>query len=404
MVNEIDPLNDTTPHAPISTRAKSRYLILGAMVCILVVVLMVFVVAARGDDEQQEKEPVEVIVDSTIPVEQPTLASPTEQVFPSDTPTPVPSTPLPTAAVDEISVALNHPPLEVSNGLGVNRYPDPYTFSGIATRDDIIIYTVISGDTMSKISGHFGLSMCTLVWSNPRHLISPLYPGVNLNILPVDGVLYKVEKPMTIQAVANETAVDPYDIIDSPYNEEISGLLPETLLPVGMKLIVPNGNGGSCNIWTPPVAIASSGTVSSGGGRALRSCSAPVENPGFPTNNPLGGSRYTFYQEFSSFHSGVDLSARSGTPIYASGSGTVIYSGWNEGGYGNAIIIDHGGSYSLYAHLSVIAVQCGQSVNSMQQIGEVGSTGNSTGPHLHFEIRDAGFVPVNPVFNVIGGL
>lgn len=414
----IDELNDTAPHVPVQQGGMGRLLIIGAMICSLfvTVVITIFVLVAPSDEKSNTPPPGEVKIDPSPQPE--TQFTPTEsailptasviptEILPSATPSVpmVTSTPLPTAAGDEISLALEQAPLDVTNGIGVNRYADPYTISGIATRDDVTYYTVVSGDTMSKISGRFGLSMCTLVWSNPRHLISPLYPDVVLTILPVDGVFYKVEKPMTIQAVANETAVDPYDIIDSPYNEEISGLLPDTLLPVGMKLIVPDGNGGSCNIWTPPVAVAATGTVSSGGGRALRSCSAPVENPGYPTNNPLGGARYTFYQAFTTYHSGVDLSARSGTPVYASGSGTVIYAGWNDGGYGNAIIIDHGGSYTLYAHLSVIAVQCGQSVNSMQQIGEVGSTGNSTGPHLHFEIRDAGFVPVNPVFNVNGGL
>lgn len=404
----IDTLHDTTPHAVVQRGGWLRYAIVGGLILSLAITLVVTVlVFATSDDGEKKESPVEVkIGSSTQPADIETLPTETAtlEMIPTFTPSPVPatSTPLPTAAVDEVAVALSQPPLTVAEGIG--RQLDPYTISGTASRNEVITYTVVSGDTMTKIAGKFGLSMCTLVWSNPRHLISPLYPDVVLTILPVDGVFYKVEKPMTIQAVANETQVNPYDIIDSPYNEEISGLLPETVLPVGMKLIVPEGNGGSCNIWTPPVAVASSGTASARGGRALRSCSAPVDNPGFPTNNPLGGARYTFYQAFTGGHSGVDLSARSGTPVYASGSGTVIYAGWNDGGYGNAVIIDHGGSYSLYAHLSSIYVECGQSLSSMQQIGEVGSTGNSTGPHLHFEIRDASFIPVNPVYNVNGGL
>ncbi|MCL4879773.1 MAG: M23 family metallopeptidase [Anaerolineae bacterium] len=401
----IDTLQDTTPSHLVKGGQWTRYVILGGLIgsLILTITVTVFVFTASGD-EKNEKEPVEVNVgSSTQVVDIGTVSLPTVTLEPS--PVPQTATPLPTAAVDEVAVALSQPPLRVPEEVGIGRQLDPYTISGLASRDSVISYTVIAGDTMTKIAGRFGLSMCTLVWSNPRHLISPLYPGAVLNILPVDGVFYKIEKTMSIQSIADETGVNPYDIIDSPYNEVISGLLPETMLPVGMKLIVPGGNGGSCNIWTPPVAVVSStGTTSSRGGRALRSCNVSVDNPGFPTNNPLGGARYTFYQAFTSAHSGVDLAARTGTPVYASGSGTVIYAGWNDGGYGNAIIIDHGTSYSLYAHLSEIYVECGQAVNSMQQIGEVGSTGNSSGPHLHFEIRDAGFVPVNPVYNVNGGL
>ncbi|MBZ0308809.1 MAG: M23 family metallopeptidase, partial [Anaerolineae bacterium] len=391
-------VNDTTPHAPVQVGGWGRYVILGGLIFSLIITLVVTLMffAFSDDREENQETPVEVNVGSSpLPLETEILPTETPEMIPTHPPSPIPSTatPLPTAAIDEVAVALSKPPLNVAEGIG--RQIDPYTISGTASRNEVITYTVVSGDTMTKIAGKFGLSMCTLVWSNPRHLISPLYPDVVLTILPVDGVFYKVEKPMTIQAIANETQVNPYEIIDSPYNEVISGLLPETVVPVGIKLIVPGGNGGSCNIWTPPVAaVASSGTTSSRGVRALRSCSAPVDNPGFPTNNPLGGARYTFYQAFTGGHSGVDLSARSGTPVYASGSGTVIYAGWNDGGYGNAIIIDHGTSYSLYAHLSTIYVECGQSLSSMQQIGEVGSTGNSTGPHLHFEIRDAGFVPV----------
>ncbi|MGZ0230229.1 MAG: M23 family metallopeptidase, partial [Acidimicrobiales bacterium] len=96
------------------------------------------------------------------------------------------------------------------------------------------------------------------------------------------------------------------------------------------------------------------------------------------------------------FHSGVDLNASMGTPIAAAAPGVVIFAGWRDG-YGNTVIIDHGGSFtSLYAHQSQLGSSVGQSVNSGTIIGYVGSTGWSTGAHLHFEIRVKGS-PVDPL-------
>ena len=95
------------------------------------------------------------------------------------------------------------------------------------------------------------------------------------------------------------------------------------------------------------------------------------------------------------FHSGLDIAAGGGAPIRAADSGTVIHSGW-YGGYGNCLIIDHGGGYStLYAHCSALYVSYGQAVRQGQTVAAVGSTGYSTGPHLHFEVRINGN-PVDP--------
>ena len=93
------------------------------------------------------------------------------------------------------------------------------------------------------------------------------------------------------------------------------------------------------------------------------------------------------------FHSGLDLVAPAGTPVRAAGAGTVTFAGWNAGGYGNLVVIDHGnGVSSWYAHLSRIDVPSGVAVTTTTQVGLVGATGNATGPHLHFEVRLRGAV------------
>ena len=96
------------------------------------------------------------------------------------------------------------------------------------------------------------------------------------------------------------------------------------------------------------------------------------------------------------FHRGIDLDANTGDTVEAARSGTVSFASWDNTGYGNLVIIDHGdGIETLYAHLSSISVNVGEQVNSNTKIGEVGSTGNSTGPHLHFEVHLNG-VAQNP--------
>jgi murein DD-endopeptidase MepM/ murein hydrolase activator NlpD len=131
--------------------------------------------------------------------------------------------------------------------------------------------------------------------------------------------------------------------------------------------------------------------ISGGGSAPSGSFSWPVTgtitSPFGWRSNPFGGA--------PEFHQGLDIAAPTGTTVTAAAAGTVIMAQW-YGGYGNYILIDHGGGYSTgYGHLSAIYVSNGQSVSRGQAIGAVGSTGQSTGPHLHFEIRIAG-KPVDP--------
>jgi murein DD-endopeptidase MepM/ murein hydrolase activator NlpD len=120
---------------------------------------------------------------------------------------------------------------------------------------------------------------------------------------------------------------------------------------------------------------------------------APLASPSITSSygwrvHPIYGDRR--------LHAGIDLRGATGTPILAAGDGVVAFAGW-RGGYGNTVIVDHGGSLAtLYAHQSAVSVGSGQAVSRGQVLGGVGSTGNSTGPHLHFEVRVSG-TPVDPM-------
>jgi murein DD-endopeptidase MepM/ murein hydrolase activator NlpD len=129
------------------------------------------------------------------------------------------------------------------------------------------------------------------------------------------------------------------------------------------------------------------GVESGGGGMFSWPVTGTITSPFGWRSNPFGGA--------PEFHQGLDIAAPMGTTVTAAASGTVIMAQW-YGGYGNYILIDHGGGYSTgYGHLSAIYVSNGQSIQRGQAIGAVGSTGQSTGPHLHFEVRIAG-KPVDP--------
>jgi murein DD-endopeptidase MepM/ murein hydrolase activator NlpD len=109
------------------------------------------------------------------------------------------------------------------------------------------------------------------------------------------------------------------------------------------------------------------------------------------------GVRSDPFNASAAMHPGIDLSGTYGTPIYATADGTVLRSGWNSGGYGNLVEIDHGrGITTRYGHMSAVLVSAGQRITRGQQIGRMGSTGRSTGNHLHYEVRIDGRA-VNPI-------
>ena len=230
----------------------------------------------------------------------------------------------------------------------------------------ISVYVVRPGDTLGDIAGMFGVSINTIVWANNLKSRS-VRPGDTLIILPVSGIEYKIAKGDTLKSLAKKYSADADEIAD--YN----GCDVSDSLAVGTTIIIPGGE-----ISAPAPARTPAPRVRGGG---------PVLTGYF--QHPVPGGRVT--QGLHGWN-GIDVGASRGTPILAAAAGTVIIardSGWN-GGYGKYVVITHAnGTQTLYAHLSTTNVSPGQSIAAGEMLGTMGSTGKSTGVHLHFEVRGA---------------
>lgn len=306
---------------------------------------------------------------------------------------------LPTAAADEIAAALLTPAASQPQTRVIRRDTAPFTIRPDNKRAGVIVYTVQPGDTLESIASQFGLKdHYTLIWSNSSNKLAELAPGTQINILPEDGVYYEVTEEITIRELAEKYGVDPYDIIDSEYNETLFGSVPDTRLPKGLWVVVPGGEGERFNARITGAGTFTEGGTAGGllsGTYSLWGCTANLEGGTEPYNRPLTG--YTWMRGFiPGYHDGVDLAGRPDQPVMAAGAGTVVYAGWNNNGYGRVVVIAHSASFSLYGHLNSINVRCGQYVSQGTVIGGMGNTGNSSGTHLHFEVRDVDFNPVNP--------
>lgn len=312
---------------------------------------------------------------------------------------------LPTANPEVLNARLNEPLQAASGNLGmvaVRNILNPFTIIPDRPRSEVITYTVQQGDTIFKISEQFGLDPESIAWANPRNIIAGLRPGMELNILPVDGVYHRELGDATIAQIAAQYEVDPFDVIDSEYNT-IFGLQPEDTVPSGTWLVIPGGVAEQI-AWNPVVErIPGDGSGASGTSAGGFISFAPGD-PGScgQVANPGGGggwarpmADYEWSRGYTGWHTGVDLSASPGTPVFAARSGAVIFAGWSTWGYGYTVVLAHGNITTVYAHLSSINVGCAQVVGAGQVIGSVGATGNASGPHLHFEVRSNDF-PTDP--------
>jgi len=239
------------------------------------------------------------------------------------------------------------------------------TVSGPEARDKIIEYAISAGDTLYSIAKNFNISLNTILWANKLGANSTIRPGNKLIIPPVSRVIHQIKKGDTISALAKKYNVTAEKIL--AYNQIIS----DEQLSIGQNLIVPDG------VIKAAPAPANTSLASN-----LRKKSSESNALGMIW--PTTSRRITQY--YSWRHLAIDIGGQTGAPIYAARPGKIIKSGWGTG-YGNYIIIDHGdGTKTLYGHMSKLYAKNGEQVEQGAVIGALGSTGWSTGPHVHFEI------------------
>ena len=233
-------------------------------------------------------------------------------------------------------------------------------------RDQVISYAVQSGDTLVKIGDKFGISVDTIKWANDLKK-DDLTIGQSLKISPVTGIVHKVKEGESIYSIAKKYKTEAQNIVNFPFNDFAD---PETFaLAVGQILYVPDGIQPEAPVIIPsrPQFIASTGV---GSGRLI-----------WPTSGAI-----TQYPSW--YHNALDIANNGAPGIAAAASGTVVLVEYLRWGYGFHAIIDHGdGLSSLYGHMQAIYVKPGDRVARGQIIGKMGSTGRSTGTHLHFEVR-----------------
>lgn len=248
-----------------------------------------------------------------------------------------------------------------------------------APRSAVITYEVQTGDTLSTISEQFDISLNTLLWANGLTVRSVIKPGMELAILPVSGVQHTIRSGDTLSAIAKKYSVGTDAIV------AFNGSGATDTLKIGQQLIVPGGELTAPAPTTRTVAVKNIFTT------------APAGSGGATT--PTGGAKMVWPTDLryivrglSWFHSGTDIDCNGradGTSTndnYAAADGIVQFSGAKRG-YGYTVEINHGnGLVTRYGHFHSLYVKAGESVSAGTPLGRCGSTGNSTGTHLHFEV------------------
>lgn len=416
----VDPLADTNPSMTIPPvrarrevagwrRAMGIFSLLGALAFTAATVILLLLPGETGEPPPPTQPVTQQAIEQT-PV--PT-ALPTDPVPTSDAQTSDPVALLPTISVEGMQALLNAPLSSMGSAAGsvtlISAALNPFTLVPDRPRSEVIQYEAVQGDTIYTIAERFGLQPETIAWSNPRRIVQVLRPGDVLNIPPVDGVYPPggvVGRTTVAQLAAQYGISDPYTIINSEFNN-LFGFNPDDELPSGTKVLIPGGQAEEIT-WNPVVEREGGGGSGSSGDPAYITFA-----PGQPGScgrvvNPGGGAYWanplpngTWVRGYTSWHTGVDVASPPGTAVMAANGGRVIFRGWNNWGYGNTVVLAHGPFTTLYGHLSGFNVGCGQDVTPGQVIAFVGSTGNSSGPHLHFEVR-YNDIPADPLTIGVG--
>lgn len=248
------------------------------------------------------------------------------------------------------------------------------TTKSVRLRDRVEDYTIVAGDTVSSVAEKFGVSEDTIKWVNNLKGKNPiLNTGDVLKIPPVTGIVHKVKSGETVYSIAEKYQANAQNIVNFPFNDFAD--LDNFTLSIGQTLIVPDGVMPEEKPVVRPMAPQ---YIAGGSGQFL-----------FPTNGVIT-------QQPIWYHMALDIANASGPDIFAANDGVVIYSACLTWGYGCHVIVDHGGGLkTLYGHMQKFYVSAGEKVSRGSALGRMGSTGRSTGTHLHFEVR-VNDVTVNP--------
>lgn len=255
------------------------------------------------------------------------------------------------------------------------------------------VHVVQQGDTVGAIAKKYGISVNTVLWANDLTARTILRLGQELTVLPVSGVLHEVRRGETLGAIAKK--------YDSDVDKILAANLVKspTAVQIGQKLVIPDGRPVVTASPRPKPSAPSATPPRLGD---VRDVFRPPEEA--PPSRTVDGveliwptNQKHINQYYKWRHTGIDVKGTTTDATYAVDAGIVTFAGWNKSGYGNMILVDHGnGMVTRYAHHSKMYVKVGDQVTKGQTIGMVGSTGRSTGPHLHFEIYMNG-KRVNPL-------
>lgn len=268
-------------------------------------------------------------------------------------------------------------------------------------------YTLRDGDNLADLALELGRDVSTMACVTPSagSLLSDLKPGQVIAIPPADSLCYTVQPGETLASIAERFGVAIAAIVETPWNELDSA---EAVLEAGQRLLIPGAErpeiGGERVIpeAPSPLPLAAEQPAEPGpepataesGDPAPTEDVAPIQEIwAYGDGNFIWPVKGIISQGYRNGHRAIDIAAAYGLPVVAAGNGVVTKAGWSDLGYGLRVVIDHQIDYvTLYAHLAAFTVEEGQVVEKGQVIGYVGSTGNSTGPHVHFELRDFGYL------------
>jgi len=260
----------------------------------------------------------------------------------------------------------------IQNGGSIVRPDIASTKKTKRQRTDFVEYIIEPGDSISTIAEEFEVSVSTILWENNLSAYSIIRPGRVLSIPPVSGLNHTVKSGENLGSIAKKYDVEEEIIL------EFNKVSKNSILQVSQKLFIPGGRKISYPSYKPKTYTGFS---------AIKDIvkapnSKPVQSN--KMNWPTVGSKITQY--YSWRHHGLDIANKLGTPIYAADAGIIEVAGWGTG-YGNQLVINHGGGKKTrYAHLSKFFVSVGDKISKGQTIAAMGSTGWSTGSHLHFEV------------------